>query len=778
MREQNHYVYEFGPFHLDATRRVLLKEGEPLKLFPKEFDTLLALVERSGELLEKDDLMRQVWQNTIVEESNLTTNISHLRKLLGESRDRHDYIVTVPGRGYRFVAGVRQAFDEVIVRERTRITVEEEEEGAESSAEYSLPLVRSNGDPVRTELTARAVETLPANNRNERLVNADQVAIDRANTATLPVMAPVAARRKTWFSLALATVLVTVSVSAFFLYGFLRGPTPAAPFQNVTLKQLTTNSRTTLATLSPDGKLFVYVSRVGGHEGLWLGHVGGGEPVALRPPEDVTYRSLNFSLDGGSLYYVAVSDKYPRGTLFRMPLLGGVPDKLRDNVGVKVAFAPDMKHFAYARHDAGKKLSSVVIADTEGAGEHVLVSRPEHLPFRPPSPSWSPDGTKLAVGAVTDEKGESSEVFVLSVVNGQIKPLTALAWNSVYSTVWLPDGSGLAMVAKEKGAWDSVQLWHISYPGGAARRILSDLDNYGSTLSLSSDGQLLLATQDQRINNVWVAPAADLSQAKQITFSSIGRRDGWSNLDWTPDGKLLYGAIIRESGTIWTMGADGDNQKQLTSAGHMDRYLSVPADGSLMVFESNRSGDAEIWRATTDGGDMRQLTTGGGNAKPHVSPDGKWVVYESLRDGLQTIWRVSVEGGEPMRLADRPASWPRVSPDGKLIACGYEAQLDPLRTQLALIPIEGGRPVDLFDVPRLANFNYGIRWTPDGKAVTYRDWANGIWRQPLGGGKPERLAGLPEEKLYAYAWSSDGRHFAFVRGAEELRDVILLRNNK
>lgn len=132
MQEQNHYVYEFGPFHLDATRRILLKEGEPLKLFPKEFDTLLALVEHSGEVLEKEDLMHQVWQDSIVEESNLTTNISHLRKLLGESRDRHDYIVTVPGRGYRFVAGVTQAFDEVIVRERTRVTVEEEEKDRKS----------------------------------------------------------------------------------------------------------------------------------------------------------------------------------------------------------------------------------------------------------------------------------------------------------------------------------------------------------------------------------------------------------------------------------------------------------------------------------------------------------------------------------------------------------------------------------------------------------------------------------------------------------------------
>jgi DNA-binding winged helix-turn-helix (wHTH) protein len=66
MSQQQHHVYEFGPFHFDAARRVLL-EGEPQKLFPKEFDSLLALVERSGELLEKDDLMRTVWQDAIVD---------------------------------------------------------------------------------------------------------------------------------------------------------------------------------------------------------------------------------------------------------------------------------------------------------------------------------------------------------------------------------------------------------------------------------------------------------------------------------------------------------------------------------------------------------------------------------------------------------------------------------------------------------------------------------------------------------------------------------------
>ena len=135
MSELNRCIYEFGPFRLDAQKRVLLRDREPVKLFPKEFDTLLALVERGGQVLDKDELMQRVWGETIVEESNLSSNISHLRKLLGESHTQHPYIVTIPGRGYRFVAGVKQAFDEVTVHERTSVEVIVEEETGEIGAQ-------------------------------------------------------------------------------------------------------------------------------------------------------------------------------------------------------------------------------------------------------------------------------------------------------------------------------------------------------------------------------------------------------------------------------------------------------------------------------------------------------------------------------------------------------------------------------------------------------------------------------------------------------------------
>jgi DNA-binding winged helix-turn-helix (wHTH) protein/tetratricopeptide (TPR) repeat protein len=99
--------YEFGPFRLDPLRRRLLRDDRPVPLTPKAFDTLLALVEQPGQVVEKDTLMKAVWGDTIVEEVGLARNVSSLRKVLGELPDEHRYIVTVPGRGYSFVEQVR-----------------------------------------------------------------------------------------------------------------------------------------------------------------------------------------------------------------------------------------------------------------------------------------------------------------------------------------------------------------------------------------------------------------------------------------------------------------------------------------------------------------------------------------------------------------------------------------------------------------------------------------------------------------------------------------------
>jgi DNA-binding winged helix-turn-helix (wHTH) protein/Tfp pilus assembly protein PilF len=125
MEQTTDRVYEFGPFSLHPLRRVLLRDGGPVALTAKVFDTLLALVERRGRVVAKDELMAALWPDTAVEENNLTQHVSMLRKALGERAGAHRYVVTVPGRGYSFVEPVRE-----VVPEAERPTTGRREEAA------------------------------------------------------------------------------------------------------------------------------------------------------------------------------------------------------------------------------------------------------------------------------------------------------------------------------------------------------------------------------------------------------------------------------------------------------------------------------------------------------------------------------------------------------------------------------------------------------------------------------------------------------------------------
>lgn len=100
-------LYEFGPFRLDVAKRLLFRNGQTVALTPKLLETLLVLVQNSGTVVGKDELMTALWPDTVVEEANLTVNVSALRKVLGEGAKDHRYIVTVPGRGYCFVADLK-----------------------------------------------------------------------------------------------------------------------------------------------------------------------------------------------------------------------------------------------------------------------------------------------------------------------------------------------------------------------------------------------------------------------------------------------------------------------------------------------------------------------------------------------------------------------------------------------------------------------------------------------------------------------------------------------
>src|SRR6266699_7120086 len=116
--------YEFGPFRLDPTEHTLLRGDQVVALTPKAFETLALLVQKSGHLVRKDELIESVWHDTVVEESNLNVIIHTLRKALGDDPTQSKYIETVSKRGYRFVADVRKIGGQVSLNDELTATGE------------------------------------------------------------------------------------------------------------------------------------------------------------------------------------------------------------------------------------------------------------------------------------------------------------------------------------------------------------------------------------------------------------------------------------------------------------------------------------------------------------------------------------------------------------------------------------------------------------------------------------------------------------------------------
>jgi DNA-binding winged helix-turn-helix (wHTH) protein len=200
MATEPRIVYEFGPFRMDPDKQTLLRENVPVPVTPKAFETLLVLVRRSRDVVSKEDLLKEVWPDSFVEESNLSQNIFLLRKALGDTAENRQYIVTLPGRGYRFAASVRTVTEQgeaLVAQARTRTQIVIEENEAETDhALKALPIPQRPGAGRKFLFSAAVVAVLLALGvflliRNRRPANLDEkdsiLVADFVNTTGDPV---------------------------------------------------------------------------------------------------------------------------------------------------------------------------------------------------------------------------------------------------------------------------------------------------------------------------------------------------------------------------------------------------------------------------------------------------------------------------------------------------------------------------------------------------------------------------------------------------------------
>ena len=758
MSNQEKHFYEFGPFRLDPMKRRLLRDGEPIPLAPKVFDTLLALVRHGGKTIDKDDLMNKVWPDAVVEENNLNQNISALRRSLGDSRQESRYIATIPGLGYRFVAEVKQApFAEAEVKPDARgqplLSIEKRFEPGEGEQVEKPDLIAIGaGNASRAATTALQVEPLLPSARSS----------GESSLVSLKRHRKVAA-------LVLSLVIIGAAGIAIWVYKIVATNwTEPAPYE----KEVTNLTRTGTigsAAISPDGRLVVYSVGEAGRESMWLRQVAASSAQQIIPSAEVSYFGLTFSLDGNQIYFGRTERNIPGRALYRMPALGGVATRLLVDIESIVTLSPDGSRMAFVRHSSEE--SALIIADADGHNQRKLATRPMRDRFK--VPAWSPDGKEIACSAGSGEPYDiHNSIIVVRVEDGTQRPLAPQEWAWTGWVQWLADGSGLLITARERHGIPD-QIWHISYPGGASRRLTSDSKMYRS-MSIAADSRTLIAVQSELLSDIWVANDWKVDQARKITFGT----GSYESVCYAPDGRVLYASQASGNWDIWIMNSDGSNQKQLTADAGVNLSQTVSHDGRYIVFASNRGAAFNIWRMDIDGGNPVQLTRGDGEKFPYCSPANNWIVYIDVASdrNLNTLLKVPIEGGEPVQVTDSNTAYLAISPDGKHIAYFYTGESSGLY-KIAVIPFDGGQPDKVFDIANLDPFPY-IRWFPDGKSITYSASRNGvsnIWMQSLAGGDPKQLTDFKVEGRILFDWSSDGKQLVFTRRLWKA-DLVLLRN--
>ena len=572
---------------------------------------------------------------------------------------------------------------------------------------------------------------------------------------------------------AAALLAVALAAAAFAAYRLGWMGKTKAPAGQMKITRLTTTGQASDADISPDGKYVVHVKAESGLQSLWLRQVETTSDTQIVPPTDEFFNGITFSRDGAYVYYVRGVSNASQGALYQVPLLGGAARKLNDNVLSRVTLSPDGKRMAFKRARAPGE-SLLVVTNSDGTGERVLAVRklPNNFAGATTGPSWSPDGKSIASGVLNVDAGGGYGTLVeVDVESGAERRLTPERWSTIGQVAWLPDKSGLVFTATPEGTLGS-QVWHISYPEGAVRKVTNDLNTY-TRLSLTADASALVTVQTEGEANVWVGPAGEAARVRQITSGRAN--NGRAGVSWTPDGRIVYTAQEGGVSHTWIMEADGTGARQLTSRTRSNNQPSVTADGRYIVFRSIRTGTWSIWRMDLDGGNVKQLTDGGIDNYARPSPDGRWVIFTSNRAGVQNLWKVSIDGGEPVRLTEQITYNATVSPDGKLIACHYRQQPnEPFR--VALIPFAGGEPVRLLDISQKFVGAPGLRWTPDGRALLYAETQGGvsnIWSLPFDGGPPKQITDFKTDEIFHFDFSRDGRQLAASRG-QITNDVVLI----
>jgi Tol biopolymer transport system component/DNA-binding winged helix-turn-helix (wHTH) protein len=621
-------LYEFGKYTLDATKRQLTRDGQPVALTPKSFELLLLFVASDGRALSKSELMQALWPDAFVEEANLSFQISVLRKILDQ--DGSMWIETVPKHGYRFAGTVAR-------REEKSVAATGQETPppvAGKTRRFYLVSALAVGVGAATMWTVKrrpsAVGAGPHN---------PQPLTSHAGFQQHPSLSPDGSQ--------VAYSWDGPNEDNFDIYVKLVGPGEPV--------RLTRDPALDVAPAwSPDGRQIAFIRFASGQHGsiFLIPALGGAEwkladievprleQHASRLSWSPDSRHIAFGgklngRDGSGIWLIAVDRS---GQPRRLTV---ATDSAPFDFGP--AFSPNGRSLAFIRAIAYNSADLYVQRLAEDLAPSGEPNPATYDHIRIETAAWVND-RKLIYCAGFTEALRRLKTVEIAADGKQVEPPQTADFGEGAQSVSTSRTGNLIYARLER----DVNLWRIDLSDGGAgpeRLAASRYQNW--TAAWSHDGlRIAFASTRSGIEEIWVADA-DGSRPMQITRMGSGHT---ANPRWSRDDRVILFNSWKPRSNLYTVDVTDGSVKRLTQDDADDVEASWSRNGKWIYCGSNRSGRLEIYRLPASGGAPVPITRNGG-LHAEESADG-WLYFSKDADSPTAIWKIRWDGGEEMPVVD------------------------------------------------------------------------------------------------------------------------------
>lgn len=698
--------YTFGAFELDSEARVLRRGGEATAIAGRALDVLILLVQNRGRLIDKDELLSQIWAGNAVEESNLAHCIFSLRKVLGDSPKDHRYIATVAGRGYQFVAPVTESIgNSSPIDNKWRIG--RRFPGWTLALSFGLAAALFlTFVVVRWRVEHAAGPVLP----EPRLSHFTSY----PEAETMPAFSPDGKQIAYVRSEHEPADFMQGQVGRANIYTKLIGA--------ATELRLTDDPGTDYyPTWSPDGQYVAFYRDEPGASGIYIVSALGGHERRISNKK-VGEGGVRWLRDGRHLLISQFFEVSQRpAPLLELSLdrseqrqITSPPPSAQGDAWPAVS--PDGRTLAFVRF---MKSESMRVCFMDLASQRMLSCRPLEGTW-PEGFAWDGSGTGIIISVMRDGGHRlwryKKEIPPVALTSGEQEAV----WPAVS-----PQGNQLAYVLSRR----NINLWQLDIASSPPlkpefAKPVAASTRYEIDPAFSPDGRKLAFMSDRSgSQEIWVADF-ETHTSTQLTQIGAGMTGSPS---WSPDGSQIAFDSTQSVGNVFVIPADGGTPRRITNSRSGENYCpSWSRDGQFVYFASSRNGKFQIWKAFAATGETpsksaEQVTKDGG-FRASLSADGKYLYY-AKGPGEPGLWRRNLAAGsdakEQLVLQSlQDAGWWALGP-GIIYFFDLPESVHP-RVRLKALDIADRSIRDLGQLPYpVISETRAIAASPDGRRLVY-----------------------------------------------------------